>query len=118
MRTVELLRAAPHVSASLDEPVGDDLSPLGELIADESGHDVAEQAEASETRRQVWSLLRLLPERHRQVLVRRYGLVGGQRQTHEEIGTWLGVGEERSRQLEHQALHRLRELGNRVPLAA
>jgi RNA polymerase sigma factor (sigma-70 family) len=118
VRTVELLRAAPHVSASLDEPVGDDLAPLGELIADESGRDVAEQAEASETHRQVWSLLRLLPERQRQVVVRRYGLVGGRPQTHAEIGAWLGVGEERSRQLEHQALHRLREFGDRVPLAA
>jgi RNA polymerase primary sigma factor len=117
-RTVGMLRAAPHVGASLDEPIGEDLDPLGDLIVDDSGRDVVQQVEQRETRRQVWSLLRLLPERHRQVLVRRYGLIGGRQQTHEEIGEWLGVGEERSRQLEHQALHRLRELGDRVPLAA
>jgi DNA-directed RNA polymerase sigma subunit (sigma70/sigma32) len=34
-----------------------------------------------------------------------------------EIGAWLGVGEERSRQIERQALHRLREL-DRLPSAA
>jgi len=62
-------------------------------------------------------MLRLLPERQRQVLVRRYGLVGDRRQTHAEIGAWLGVAEERSRQLERQALQRLRQLGERVPHA-
>jgi DNA-directed RNA polymerase sigma subunit (sigma70/sigma32) len=115
---VETLRAAPLVSASLDEPVGDDQAPLGELIADESGRDAPQQSEDNETRRQLWSMLRLVPERHRQVLVRRYGLLDGRRQTHEEIGAWLGVGENRSRQLEHEALHRLRALGDRLPRAA
>lgn len=116
--TIEMLRTAPRVSASLDEPVGDDMSPLREMIADESARDASQQAEDNETRRQVWSMLRLLPTRHRQVLARRCGLVDGRRQSHEEIGAWLGVGQARSRQLEHEALHRLRELGDRVPLAA
>jgi DNA-directed RNA polymerase sigma subunit (sigma70/sigma32) len=115
---VELLEAAPQVSASLDEPVGDDLSPLGELIADDAACPVGQQAEDRETRCQLRTTLRLLPERHRQILVRRYGLLEYRRQTHEEIGACLGVGEERSRQLERQALHRLRDLGDRAPLAA
>jgi DNA-directed RNA polymerase sigma subunit (sigma70/sigma32) len=42
------------------------------------------------------------------VLVRRYGLGGEPPQSHEQIGSGLGVGEERSRQLEHEALHRMR----------
>jgi RNA polymerase primary sigma factor len=117
-RTVEMLRAAPRVSASLDAPVGDEMPPLGELIADESGRGAAQQAEDNETRRQAWAMLGLLPKRHRQVLARRYGLLDGRRQTHEEIGSWLGVGQERSRQLEREALHRLRELGDRVQRAA
>jgi RNA polymerase sigma factor (sigma-70 family) len=117
-RTVELLEAAPHVSASLDEPVGDDLAPLCELIADHAARPVGQQVEDHETRRELWTTLRLLPERQRHVLVRRYGLLGDRRQTHEEIGASIGVGEERSRQLERQALHCLRELGHRAPLAA
>jgi RNA polymerase primary sigma factor len=60
-RTVETLRAAPRVSASLDAPVGDGMAPLGELIADESGRDAPQQAEDNETRRQAWSMLGLLP---------------------------------------------------------
>jgi DNA-directed RNA polymerase sigma subunit (sigma70/sigma32) len=117
-RTVELLRAAPRVCASLDEPVGEDQAPLGELIADEAVRGIAELADDRETRRQAWSMLRLLPERQRQVLLRRYGLRGDRPRTRQEIGASLGVGEERSRQLEHQGLHRLRELGHRAPLAA
>jgi RNA polymerase primary sigma factor len=115
---VSALRAAPHMTASLDQPLDDGPVALGELIADDTASDAVRLAEQHETRRQLWAALRLLPERHRQVLVRRYGLVGDHAQTHAEIGAWLGVGEERSRQLEREALHRLRELGDRVPRAA
>ena len=57
-------------------------------------------------------MLRLLPPRHREVVVRRYGLEQGRAQTHEEIGRSLGVGEERSRQIEREALHRLRTIAS------
>jgi RNA polymerase sigma factor (sigma-70 family) len=116
--TVSVLRAAPHISASLDQPVDDGSAALGELLADPTAPDAVSLAERGETRRQLWAVLRLLPERHRQVLARRYGLLGDRVQTHKEIGAWLAVSEERSRQLEREALHRLRELGDRVPRAA
>jgi RNA polymerase primary sigma factor len=111
VRTVRALRDAPRVSASLDEPVGEEDTPLGELIADPDGVDVWQQAVERETRQQLWSMLRVLPGRHREVLLRRYGFVGDGAQSHQEIAASLGVGVERSRQLERQALHWLRELG-------
>jgi RNA polymerase primary sigma factor len=117
-RTVKQLRSVPHVAASLDAPVGEDLAPLGELVADAATPDVSAQVEDRESRRRLRSTVRLLPERHRQVVVDRYGLLGDRSRSHEQIGASLGVGEERSRQLERQALHRLRELGDRVPRAA
>src|SRR4051794_32042453 len=52
-RTVKLLRAAPRVSASLDAPVGEDLAPLGELIADDAAPDVGQQVEDRESRREL-----------------------------------------------------------------
>jgi RNA polymerase primary sigma factor len=116
--TVSVLRTAPRVSASLDEPLDEGSDALGELIADATAPDAARLAEQGETRRQLWAVLRLLPERHRQVLVHRYGLLGDRSKTHAEIGAWLGVSDERSRQLEREGLHRLRELGDRVPHAA
>ena len=45
--------------------------------------------------------------------MRRYGLNGTPAQDHGEIAGWLGVGTDRSRQLEREALHRLREAGRR-----
>jgi DNA-directed RNA polymerase sigma subunit (sigma70/sigma32) len=52
------------------------------------------------------------------VLLRRYGLRDDSPETHEEIGARLGLGEERSRQLEREALHRLRSIGGERRLAA
>jgi RNA polymerase primary sigma factor len=107
---VQALRDAAVVTASLDEPVGDDATPLGQLIADRSGSEGWQRTVERETSRQVCAMLPSLSERHREVLVRRYGLGGEPVQSHHEIGAFLGVGYERSRQLEHEALRRLREL--------
>jgi RNA polymerase primary sigma factor len=108
--TVRALRGAARVTASLDEPVGEDGTPLGDLLADVRAGDPFDSAIARETRAEVASMLRLLPERHREVISRRYGLGDEGAQTHAQIGERLGVGEERSRQLEREALHRLRSI--------
>jgi RNA polymerase primary sigma factor len=115
---VRALRSAARVTASLDEPVGEDARSLSEMIGDSHGIDPEQRVAEKETRRQAWDLLRVLPERHRQVLLRRYGIGGALVQSHREIGEWLGVKEERSRQLEREALHRLRELATPVSRAA
>jgi RNA polymerase primary sigma factor len=111
-------RDLPRVTASLDEPIGEDGTPLYEVIADDDAQAPWQRAADVETQRQVWSMLRMMPPRHREVLVRRYGLVGDRVETHAQIGARLGVGEERTRQLEREALHRLRELGGAHRLAA
>jgi RNA polymerase primary sigma factor len=108
--TVRSLREAGRVTASLDEPVGGDATPLGDLLADVRAGDPFESAIARESRDEVSSMLRLLPERHREVIVRRYGLSDDRAQTHQQIGERLSVGEERSRQIEREALHRLRSI--------
>jgi RNA polymerase primary sigma factor len=120
-RTVTALRSAAQVTASLDETVGDDATPLGDLIADAGAVNAWELTGERERSQQVWKMLQSLPKKHREVVSRRYGLLGREAQTHEEIARWLGVGEERSRQLEREALHWLRELGGgreRAALAA
>ncbi|HEX6651317.1 MAG TPA: sigma-70 family RNA polymerase sigma factor [Thermoleophilaceae bacterium] len=111
------LRDVARVTASLDQQVGEDGTPLRELVPDTGATDPWAQLDERETRRQVWSMLKLLPTRHREILVRRYGLNGEPPQTHAEIATGLDVGHERSRQLERDALHRLRALGGE-PFAA
>jgi RNA polymerase primary sigma factor len=108
--TVRSLREAARVTASLDEPAGDDATPLSNRLADARAEDPFESAIAREREDEVSSMLRRLPERHREVIVRRYGLTGDVAQTHEQIGERLGVGAERSRQIEREALHRLRSI--------
>jgi RNA polymerase primary sigma factor len=115
---VRALRGVARVTASLDEPTGADGTPLLELVSDPEPVDPLRDLERHETRREVRSMLRLLPARHREVLARRYGIDGGREQLHAEIGAALGLSEERSRQLESEALHRLRELGGGQHLAA
>jgi RNA polymerase primary sigma factor len=108
--TVRSLRGAAQVTASLDAPIGEGATSLGDTVADERAVDPSEHALASERVREVSTLLRLLPQRHREVLTRRYGLSPGGAESHAEIGASLGVGEERSRQIERDALHRLRSI--------
>jgi RNA polymerase primary sigma factor len=108
--TVRSLRAAARVTASLDEPVGEGTTPLADLVPDERAVDPAESAIAGENRREVMAMVRLLPERHREVLARRYGLHDHAVQSHGEIGERLGLGDERTRQIERDALHRLRSI--------
>ncbi|HTX31753.1 MAG TPA: RNA polymerase sigma factor RpoD/SigA [Solirubrobacteraceae bacterium] len=116
--TVRSLRAAARVTASLDTPIGADATPLGDLVADDRVADPSAAVIELEDRQEVSALLRLLPERHREVVIRRYGLGDSPVYSHEEIGKLLGVGAERSRQLEHEALHRLRSIRAAPALAA
>jgi DNA-directed RNA polymerase sigma subunit (sigma70/sigma32) len=108
--TIRSLRGGARVTASLDEPIGEDATPLGDLLADERAGDPVESAIARETRHEFASMVRLLPERHREVIVRRHGLSDDAAETHEQIGAVLGGGEERSSQIEREALHRLRSI--------
>jgi RNA polymerase primary sigma factor len=116
--TVRSLRGGARVIASLDEPIGEDQTPLGDLIADPRAVDPSASVIEHEERDDVCAMMRLLPERHRDVLARRYGLDGSPVQSHTEIGRSLGVGEERSRQLERESLHRLRSISAALERAA
>jgi RNA polymerase primary sigma factor len=109
---VRALHGCAHVTASLDEQIATDGTPLVELLSDPTPADPLHHLEQHETQREVRSMLKLLPPRHREVLARRYGIDHGREQPHTEIGAALGLGEERSRQLESEALHRLRQLGH------
>jgi DNA-directed RNA polymerase sigma subunit (sigma70/sigma32) len=51
------------------------------------------------------------------VLVRRFGLNQSVARSNQKIGGWLGVGEERSRQIECEALHRLRTIAKALARA-
>ncbi len=92
---------------SLDEPITDDTeNTVGSLIPDDS--DTADEAERNVMREDIESLVETLNEREQQIIRLRYGLETGQRLTLEQIGDMLGITRERVRQLEAQALRKLR----------
>src|SRR5215203_2810885 len=102
--------AMPDVTTSLNQPLTSDRgsSELGEIIEDERSSDtpgtVMSEMESSEVGEAVDSL----PERYRYVLVRRYGLDDKDPATLAELGNELGLSHERVRQLQLQAVGRLK----------
>jgi RNA polymerase primary sigma factor len=104
------VRAAARASTSLDAPVGDtDDAVLGDFVAgDEPLPD--EQVEHSLRSETLATALKALPERHRHVVVLRYGLGDSDPKTLEDIGRRLGLTRERVRQIEVEALKRLATL--------
>src|SRR5438445_9821807 len=104
------VKAAARASASLAAPIGDaDDAVLGDFVAGE-GPLPEELVEDSLRSQLLADALRSLPDRHRAVVVMRYGLNDGDPNTLEEIGRRLGLTRERVRQIEVEALKRLATL--------
>ena len=55
-------------------------------------------------------MLGLLPQREREVIEMRYGIVGGRARTLEEVGRAFNITRERVRQIENRTLKRLQAL--------
>lgn len=94
---------------SLDMSTGDEEdSQLGNFIADEDSPAPDERVASLTLRELLEEVLLDLPPRTVRILQLRYGLLDGETHTLGEIGEKLGVTRERVRQIEAQALHRLR----------
>ena len=94
---------------SLDMPTDDEEeSVLGDFIEDEEAVAPPEAVSAGILREVLEEILQDLPPREVRILQLRYGLVDGETYTLEEVGKKLGVTRERVRQIEAQALSRLR----------
>jgi RNA polymerase primary sigma factor len=103
------VRSAPRAT-SLDAPVGDDNEAvLGDFVSGDEP--LPDELVEDSLRSQVLAVaLRSLPDRHRSVIVLRYGLDEADPRTLEEIGRRLGITRERVRQIEVEALSRLAAL--------
>ena len=94
---------------SLETPTDEDEdSVLGDFIEDEDSVQPAEVVTYNLLKKQIQDILGTLPPREVRILQLRYGLLDGQSYTLEEVGKKLGVTRERVRQIEAQALSRLR----------
>jgi RNA polymerase primary sigma factor len=104
----DMLRVARR-PLSLETPTDDEgESELGDFIEDEAGSVPDAEVTSSILRELLQGILQDLPPREVRILQLRYGLVDGETYTLEEVGKKLGVTRERVRQIEAQALSRLR----------
>ena len=108
-----LLRQRQH-TVSLETPVGGEDSTLEDFIQDTSEWTPDELAIRMMTREDVVRALEDLAPRLRLLLALRFGFFDDRPRTLEEVGQELGITRERVRQLERQALNRLR-LSERLP---
>jgi RNA polymerase primary sigma factor len=103
----EILRAM-DIPVSLEMPIGDEgETEFGDLVEDENATPDDEVTSAT-LQGLLRDMLQDLPPREARILRLRYGLMNGRMHTLEEIGKKLGVTRERARQIEAQALRRLR----------
>jgi RNA polymerase nonessential primary-like sigma factor len=95
---------------SIDTPLGldSDRSVL-DTVADDRQADPAEQLQDSDLRENIDHWLSELTEKQREVISRRFGLRGYEMSTLEEVGLEIGLTRERVRQIQVEALKRLRE---------
>ena len=118
-KKVEYMIQVARRPISLQLPIGDEEDDvLGDFIKDQETPAPDETASQNLLREQLDDVLELLPPREARILALRYGLVDGQVLTLNEVGRKMGVTRERVRQIEAQALNRLRRYGVQQQLRA
>ena len=106
---VEEIRKLGREPVSLQSPVGDEGdAELGELIPDEDAVSPLDVVADRMRREQIEHVLDSLDGREQRVLRLRFGLDDGHARTLEEVGREFGLTRERIRQIEVQALRKLR----------
>jgi RNA polymerase primary sigma factor len=109
-------------ASSLNQPLGSDAdaSEVGEFIEDERASEVAGTVIGEMEMEWLSDAVDGLPERHRYVLVRRYGLGEEETATLAQLSDELGISRERVRQLQREAERMLArsESGHAVGAAA
>ena len=107
----EYLSLVPEI-CSLDAPAGEDEdSSLQLLLEDLQAPQPQEELVRRELEHTIEVLLSQLPERQRRLVMLRFGMEDDVCYSLEAVGEKLGVSKERARQIEHQAMEKLQQLG-------
>ena len=105
---VQMVYKIAREPVSLEAPVGEDDSHLGDFIEDKNAECPQEAAIRSSLADHTRDVLSTLPEREARVLKMRYGIDERTKHTLEEVGNDFDVTRERIRQIEAKALRKLR----------
>ncbi|MGJ8691978.1 MAG: RNA polymerase sigma factor RpoS [Thalassotalea sp.] len=96
---------------SVDTPfAGDSEKGLLDIIADEKGTGPESDLQDSDMKNNIVHWLNELNSKQREVLARRFGLLGYEAATLEDVGREIGLTRERVRQIQVEALKRLRDI--------
>jgi RNA polymerase nonessential primary-like sigma factor len=90
---------------------------LQDTFAADNGHGPDNLLQISELSQRLNSWLHQLPERHREILSRRFGLNGYESETLENVGRAIGLTRERVRQIQIEALKKLKSIIGRDGVA-
>lgn len=105
--------------SSVDMVLGPDSDKtLLDTLTDDRPTDPCELLQDSDLNQSIDQWLLELPEKQREVVVRRFGLRGHEACTLEEVGQEIGLTRERVRQIQVEALKRLREIFERNGLSS
>src|SRR5215210_1962751 len=102
------VRSAMPDATSLNQTLAQDGSELGELVEDERASEVLGEIIGEMEVASLREAMGRLPERHRYVLIRRYGLGSRNPASLTELSAELGVCKERVRKLQREAKWALR----------
>jgi RNA polymerase primary sigma factor len=111
VQRVRRYRDAARAPISLDSPIGDDGSDsVSEIVADANAVAPSDQLANNTDNEMLREVLGTLNEREGKILAMRYGLDDDRPRTLEELGEHFGVTRERIRQIQQQALRKMRQL--------
>tara|TARA_B110000240_G_C13499537_1_gene453255 strand:+ start:1609 stop:2604 length:996 start_codon:yes stop_codon:yes gene_type:complete len=106
----KMLRLNERIT-SINTPIGGENDKvLLDVIADDKGHGPEEDLQDSDIKVNIIKWLEDLNAKQREVLARRFGLLGYEASTLEDVGVEIGLTRERVRQIQVEALRRLRDM--------
>jgi RNA polymerase nonessential primary-like sigma factor len=106
----KMLRLNERIT-SVDTPIGGENDKvLLDVIADDDGHGPEEDFQDSDIKLNIIKWLEDLNPKQREVLARRFGLLGYEPSTLEDVGVEIGLTRERVRQIQVEALRRLKDM--------
>lgn len=106
----KMLRLNERIT-SVDTPIGGDGDKaLLDIIADDTEYSPEENLQDTDIKQSIVRWLGELNPKQREVLARRFGLLGYEPSTLEDVGAEIGLTRERVRQIQVEALRRLRDM--------
>ena len=111
LKMVEKMLKLNERVTSVDVPSGKDFDkPLVDSISDEFNLSPSDELQEDGIKKNISGWLFQLSDKQREVICRRYGLCGYENSTLEQVAQELGVTRERVRQIQMDALKRLKEI--------